>query len=86
MRNLAAILVALYCAIASVVALPSFLSKRCTINDMYGKHRLVTYVVDWEIPSVINWDQLDHVAYAFAEPDSEGTLESFTKENLASCT
>jgi GH18 family chitinase len=80
MRSFTAILIAFYCAIASVIAFPS-IQKRCTINDMYGKHRLVTYVVDWEIPT-INWDQLDHIAYAFAEPNSEGTLESFTESSL----
>ncbi|CAO3623096.1 unnamed protein product [Mucor fragilis] len=50
--------------------------------DIYGKHRLIAYVVDWEIPSTVNWDKVDHVAYAFAEPDANGALKSFTDSLL----
>lgn len=79
---ISSVLIALY-AITFVFASPSLIEKRGTsIKHMYGKHRLVTYVVDWEIPKSINWKQLDHIAYAFAEPDSKGTLKSFTKGNL----
>lgn len=53
--------------------------------DIYGKHRLIAYVVDWEIPSTVNWDKVDHVAYAFAEPDANGALKSFTDSLLKKC-
>lgn len=53
--------------------------------DIYGKHRLIAYVVDWEIPSTVNWDKVDHVAYAFAEPDATGALKSFTDSLLKKC-
>lgn len=50
----------------------------------YGSHRLITYIVDWDVPSTINWGKLDHVTYAFAEPNAEGKLESITSTNLKS--
>lgn len=53
-------------------------------SNIYGKHRLISYVVDWEIPKTINWDQMDHVAYAFAEPNESGALESYSDSNLKS--
>ncbi|KAG2192675.1 hypothetical protein INT46_006826, partial [Mucor plumbeus] len=56
-------------------------TKRSTTN-IYGKHRLIAYAVDWEIPSTISWNKFDHVAYAFAEPDANGALKSFTDSVL----
>ncbi|KAI9473935.1 MAG: glycoside hydrolase superfamily [Benjaminiella poitrasii] len=58
--------------------------KKASTKSIYGKHRLITYIVDWEVPESINWDQFDHVAYAFAEPDKNGKLESYTSSNLKS--
>ena len=51
-------------------------------NSIYGKQRLISYVVDWDIPKNIKWEQLDHVAYAFAEPNEKGELGSYTDSNL----
>jgi chitinase len=59
-------------------------TKRSTTN-IYGKHRLIAYAVDWEIPSTISWNKFDHVAYAFAEPDANGALKSFTDSVLKKC-
>lgn len=54
-------------------------------TNIYGKHRLIAYVVDWEVPSTISWSKFDHVAYAFAEPDANGALKSFTDSVLKKC-
>lgn len=54
-------------------------------TKIYGKHRLIAYVVDWEVPSTISWSKFDHVAYAFAEPDANGALKSFTDSVLKKC-
>jgi chitinase len=58
----------------------------CETSKIYGKHKLISYVVDWEIPKTIPWKKMDHVAYAFAEPSKDGTLGSFTPEYLKKCT
>lgn len=89
----------LFCAIATVLAASSTKKKTVTTkrsavkkssstssSSSYGDHRLITYVVDWEVPESISWDKLDHIAYAFAEPNSKGDLESFTASNLKSGT
>ncbi|KAI8889545.1 glycoside hydrolase family 18 protein [Backusella circina FSU 941] len=61
-------------------------SASCATSKIYGKHNLISYVVDWEIPKNIPWDKMDHVAYAFAEPSKDGTLGSFTPDYLKSFT
>lgn len=53
-------------------------------SKIYGKHRLTTYVVDWEVPKSIQWNKLDHIAYAFAEPNAKGELKSYTAGTLKS--
>lgn len=53
-------------------------------RKIYGKHRLTTYVVDWEVPKSIQWHKLDHIAYAFAEPNAKGELKSYTAGTLKS--
>lgn len=53
-------------------------------SKIFGKQRLVTYIVDWEVPKNIPWDKLDHIAYAFAEPNANGELGSYTDSNLKS--
>ncbi|KAI8063346.1 glycoside hydrolase superfamily [Gilbertella persicaria] len=65
-----------------------FFSLVCasTTKKTYGKHRLVSYVVDWEIPKSINWSLMDHVVYAFAEPDVHGNLKEITSSSLKSFT
>lgn len=62
----------------------SLIKKSSVASNVYGKHRLISYVVDWEIPKTINWDQMDHIAYAFAEPNESGKLESYSDSNLKS--
>lgn len=49
---------------------------------IFGQHKLVAYLVDWDIPTVIPWEKLDHVAYAFAVPDTSGNLTQFDKAQL----
>lgn len=49
----------------------------------YGKHSLITYVVDWEVPSNIAWNKIDHAIYSFAEPNSKGQLQSFSSSSLS---
>ncbi|KAI7907571.1 glycoside hydrolase superfamily [Cokeromyces recurvatus] len=53
-------------------------------KNIYGKHKLITYIVDWDIPHNIKWDLFDHVSYAFAEPNKNGELKSFSGSNLKS--
>lgn len=55
-----------------------------THKKNYGKQRLITYVVDWEVPKNIKWNKIDHIAYAFAEPNAKGELKSYTSSNLKS--
>lgn len=59
-------------------------SSTLTASKIYGKHRLSAYVVDWEIPKSIQWNKLDHIVYAFAEPNEKGELKSFTDSTLKS--
>jgi chitinase len=68
--------------ISTSIKKSSSVSKRT--SKIYGKQRLVTYIVDWEVPKNIKWDKLDHVAYAFAEPNANGELASYTESNLKS--
>ncbi|CEG74765.1 hypothetical protein RMATCC62417_09920 [Rhizopus microsporus] len=49
---------------------------------IFGQHKLVAYLVDWDIPTAIPWEKLDHVAYAFAVPDASGNLTQFDKAQL----
>lgn len=83
-------LVILYSLVTLVNARISFANKKSivkysgTSSNIYGKHRLISYVVDWEVPKKIKWDQMDHIAYAFAEPNESGKLESFSDDNLKS--
>lgn len=51
-------------------------------KPIYGSHQLVTYVVDWDVPKVIPWSKLDHIAYAFAVPDQDGELTLFNETQL----
>ncbi|KAG1474658.1 hypothetical protein G6F56_000221 [Rhizopus delemar] len=51
-------------------------------QNIYGKHSLITYVVDWDIPASIPWNKLDHISYAFAIPNKSGTLSGFNKPQL----
>ncbi|GAN02249.1 chitinase [Mucor ambiguus] len=51
-------------------------------SPTYGSHQLITYVVDWDVPKVIPWSKLDHIAYAFAVPDRHGELTMFDAEQL----
>lgn len=78
MRHSVVFLFALLCVLFSSACAAS--SKKS-----YGKHKVISYVVDWEVPKKINWSKLDHVAYAFAEPDKTGSLKSFTSSTLKSC-
>ncbi|KAI8881284.1 glycoside hydrolase family 18 protein [Backusella circina FSU 941] len=55
-------------------------------KEIYGEHRLIAYVVDWDIPKHIPWGKLDHIAYAFAVPDEHGNLVEFDKEQLREVT
>ncbi|KAI7894397.1 glycoside hydrolase [Mucor mucedo] len=72
-------------ASASTVSFANTPAKKTdSASDIYGKHRLISYVVDWEIPETIKWDQMDHIAYAFAEPNESGELKSYTDSNLES--
>ncbi|KAI8642510.1 glycoside hydrolase superfamily, partial [Parasitella parasitica] len=51
-------------------------------SPTYGSHQLITYVVDWDVPKVIPWSKIDHIAYAFAVPDRHGDLKMFDEEQL----
>ncbi|EIE91459.1 hypothetical protein G6F46_010811 [Rhizopus delemar] len=50
----------------------------------FPNHKVVAYVLDWDIPKNIKWDKLDHIAYAFAEPNANGVLKGFDGNNLKS--
>ncbi|KAI9276212.1 glycoside hydrolase superfamily [Sporodiniella umbellata] len=52
-------------------------------QSIYGQHQLVAYIVDWDLPSTLPWDKIDHIAYAFAIPKKSGKLEGFNKTQLA---
>lgn len=55
------------------------------VNDKsYPNHKVIAYVLDWDIPKNIQWSKLDHIAYAFAEPDAKGNLKGFESGNLKS--
>jgi chitinase len=82
MRHLTVFLLTLLCALLSFTAS----TYAATSKKIYGKHKLISYVIDWEVPKKINWSQLDHIAYSFAEPDKTGSLKSFTSSTLKSCT
>ncbi|GAA5811790.1 hypothetical protein MFLAVUS_005233 [Mucor flavus] len=59
------------------------ISADLVLSHLYlSDHKLVAYVVDWDIPKSIRWDHLDHIAYAFAEPNENGELESYSGNNL----
>lgn len=61
------------------------ISADLVLSHLYlSDHKLVAYVVDWDIPKSIRWDHLDHIAYAFAEPNENGDLESYSGSNLKS--
>ncbi|KAG1054949.1 hypothetical protein G6F43_003063 [Rhizopus delemar] len=51
-------------------------------RPIFGSHKLVAYIVDWDLPRTIYWDKLDHVSYAFAVPNKEGDLNGFNKTQL----
>ncbi|PHZ10037.1 uncharacterized protein RHIMIDRAFT_205883 [Rhizopus microsporus ATCC 52813] len=48
----------------------------------YPKHKIVAYVLDWDTPKNIVWNKLDHIVYAFAEPNVKGDLKNFDGNNL----
>lgn len=48
----------------------------------YPKHKIVAYVLDWDTPKNIAWNKLDHIVYAFAEPNAKGDLKNFDGNNL----
>jgi chitinase len=55
------------------------------VNDKsYPNHKVIAYVLDWDIPKNVQWSKLDHIAYAFAEPDAKGNLKGFESGNLKS--
>ncbi|KAI8370835.1 glycoside hydrolase superfamily [Choanephora cucurbitarum] len=64
----------------------SDIEKRAASKKTYGKHRLIAYVVDWELPKSVNWNLLDHVVYSFSEPDAQGNMKGFTSSSLQSFT
>ncbi|GAB5589666.1 hypothetical protein Unana1_04566 [Umbelopsis nana] len=49
-----------------------------------SRPNLYAYIVDWEIPKDIQWSKVDHVIYAFAEPDQQGKLTNFDSQQLQS--
>ncbi|KAI8338703.1 glycoside hydrolase superfamily [Chlamydoabsidia padenii] len=53
-------------------------------ENVASRVKLSAYIVDWELPSKIAWSKLDHVYYAFAEPDRTGALGQFDKNQLRS--
>ena len=55
-----------------------------TSSLTFPNHKVVAYVLDWDIPKNIKWDKLDHIAYAFAEPNANGVLKGFDGSNLKS--
>ncbi|SAM05821.1 hypothetical protein [Absidia glauca] len=53
-------------------------------SDAASHVKLSAYVTDWALPSKIAWSKLDHVYYAFSEPDKSGALGQFDKNQLHS--
>ncbi|KAI9266938.1 glycoside hydrolase superfamily [Sporodiniella umbellata] len=58
--------------------------KKTNSDKSYPKHKIVAYVLDWDIPKNVKWGEVDHLAYAFAEPDVKGNLKNFDSHNLKS--
>ncbi|RUS30043.1 glycoside hydrolase [Jimgerdemannia flammicorona] len=48
----------------------------------YGKHGLVAYITDWDVPSNIPYKKLDHLIYSFAEPNAKGAIVGFDGSQL----
>ncbi|KAH8547829.1 glycoside hydrolase superfamily [Umbelopsis sp. PMI_123] len=70
-------------AIFSVVALLVSSSVACGSSPKtHGK--VSAYVVDWELPTNISYNKLDHLLYSFAIPDKTGALGQFSVSQLQS--
>ncbi|KAI8091858.1 glycoside hydrolase [Thamnidium elegans] len=70
----------IYCCISLCFVFAKALIEQT--KPIYGSHQLITYVVDWDIPTSIPWDKLDHIAYAFAVPNQQGELTQFDEVQL----
>ncbi|KAI8357261.1 glycoside hydrolase superfamily [Blakeslea trispora] len=80
------ILSTLFLLFSLVAVHASDIEKRAASKKAYGKHRLIGYVVDWELPKSINWGLFDHAVYSFSEPDAHGNMKSFSGSLLQSFT
>jgi chitinase len=45
-------------------------------------HKKCTHYYTKDVPKVIPWEKLDHIAYAFAVPDKNGDLSMFEEKQL----